>query len=85
MLQLVVSNLTNIFPGIEKTPGSVWWRRLYCRRSLVIDQFPKPGSTDGQLLDAYPSLSREDLKNAWSYYSANQAEIDELIAENEDF
>jgi len=88
LLQLVVSDLTNIFPGIEKTPGvcggdaciagtriPVW--SLINSRNL--------GLTDGQLLDAYPSLSREDLKNAPSYYFVYQAEIDELIAENEDF
>lgn len=88
LLQWVVSDLTNVFPGIEKTPGvcggdaciagtriPVW--------SLVNSR--KLGMTDGQLLDAYPTLERQDLTNAWLYYEANQAEIDELIAENEDF
>jgi uncharacterized protein (DUF433 family) len=88
LLQHVVSDLTNIFPGIEKTPGvcggdacitgtriPVW--------SLVNSK--KLGLTDGQLLDAYPSLSREDIRNAWNYYAANKTEIEELIAENEDF
>jgi len=88
LLQWVVSDLTNVFPGIEKTPGvcggdaciagtriPVW--------SLVNSR--KLGLTDGQLLDSYPSLSRQDLKNAWAYYEANKAEIDELIAENEAF
>lgn len=87
LLQWVVSDLTNVFPGIEKTLGvcggdaciagtriPVW--------SLVNSR--KLGMTDGQLLDAYPTLARQDLANAWHYYEANQAEIDELIAENED-
>jgi len=88
LLQWVVSDLTNIFPGIEKTPGvcggdaciagtriPVW--------SLVNSR--RVGMNDGQLLDAYPTLTRQDLNNAWQYYDANQAEIDELIAENEAF
>lgn len=59
LLQWVVSDLTNVFPGIEKTPGvcggdaciagtriPVW--------SLVNSR--KLGMADGQLLDAYPTL-----------------------------
>ena len=87
LLQLVISDLTNVYPGIEKTPGvcggdacisstriPVW--------SLVNSQ--RLGMTEKEILYNFPSLVREDLRNAWNYYRANQEEIDEQIRENEE-
>ena len=74
------------YPGIEKTPGicggdarikntriPVWG--LVRSKELVKD--------DERLLEAYPNLTMEDLKNAWNYYHNNYREIDNSIAENE--
>lgn len=88
LLQRVVSDLTNIFPGIEKTPGICGGDACIAGTRIPVWSLVNSrnlGLTDGQLLDAYPTLSRENLFNAWAYYKANKVEIDELIAENEAF
>ena len=41
------------------------------------------GSGESNLLDAYPSLCAEDLRNAWAYYEGRREEIDRLVEENE--
>jgi uncharacterized protein (DUF433 family) len=41
------------------------------------------GSSDAEILQAWPSLRAEDLINAWAYNDAHKAEIEEQIAENE--
>ena len=74
LLQWVVSDLTNIFPGIEKTPGVCGGHACIAGTSIPVWSLVNSrnlGLNDGQLLDAYPSLSRKDLSNAWNYYSAN--------------
>ncbi len=38
---------------------------------------------DEKLLEAYPNLTMQDLKNAWNYYHNNYREIDNSIYENE--
>jgi uncharacterized protein (DUF433 family) len=86
LLQWVISDLTNVFPGVEKKSGvcggdaciagtrvPVW--SLVNARNL--------GMNDVDILYNYPTLTIEDLKNAWNYYRANQEEIDQLIRDNE--
>lgn len=46
-------------------------------------QFHKLGSSEADILRAYPTLRAEDLTNAWAYYRAHKVEIDEQIRENE--
>ena len=41
------------------------------------------GSNDEDLLKAYPTLSAEDLTNAWAFYRLNRVEIEQQIADNE--
>ena len=70
-------------PPIRKTPGvcggaacvrdtriAVW--TLWRLREL--------GRTDAQLLQDYPSLSRDDLAAAWDYARRNAREIQDAIA-----
>ncbi|MFN0013969.1 MAG: DUF433 domain-containing protein [Saprospiraceae bacterium] len=88
LLQRVVSDLTKIFPGIEKTPGVCGGDACIAGTRIPVWSLVNSrrlGMSDGQLLDAYPTLTRQDLTNARQYYDANQKEIDELITENEDF
>jgi uncharacterized protein (DUF433 family) len=88
LLQWVVSDLTGIFTGIEKTPGVCGGDACIAGSRIPVWSLvhsKQLGLTDGQILDAYPTLSQEDLQHAWNYYRANQEEIDELIADNENF
>lgn len=43
----------------------------------------RQGTSESDLLSAYPSLRNEDLDNAWTYYEGHQEEIDRLVEENE--
>ena len=86
LLRWVVSDLTGNFPGIEKTPGVCGGDACIVRTRIPVFSLvnsKKLGLTDEQLLDSYPTLTREDLQNAWNYYRANKAEIEAQILENE--
>ena len=41
------------------------------------------GTSEADLLRAYPVLSSEDLASAWAYYLANREEIEEQIRDHE--
>ncbi len=41
------------------------------------------GSTEADLLQAYPTLRAEDLTNAWAYYRSHRSEIDQQVRDNE--
>jgi uncharacterized protein (DUF433 family) len=41
------------------------------------------GTSEADLLSAYPGLQAEDLANAWAYYLAFRTEIDTQVEENE--
>ncbi len=87
LVHWVVDELSGKFPGIEKTPGVVGGDA--CIRSTRIPVWSlvnssRLGMSDEVLLEAYPSLTQEDLNNAWNYYRANKAEIDLAIKENEE-
>lgn len=49
----------------------------------TIISFQKQGVSDQELLNNYPTLTKEDLKEAWLYYNNNKTEIDNIIAEGE--
>lgn len=42
------------------------------------------GSSDAELLRAYPTLTLADLEAAWQYAAAHPDEIDQAIRENEE-
>ncbi len=85
-LQWLRHDLENEFPGIEQTPGVSGGEPCLVRTRIpvwLLVQARKLGSSDMQILQAYPSLRTEDLTNAWTYYEARQAEIEQQIAEHE--
>jgi uncharacterized protein (DUF433 family) len=88
LLQWVASELSGIYPGIEKTPGVCGGDACITRTRIPVWSLvnsKKMGLTDAQLLEAYPTLTEDDLRNAWNYYRGNRAEIEAQIFENEDF
>jgi type III restriction enzyme len=46
--------------------------------------FRQQGASDEELLRNYPGLNSQDLAAAWSYYSENSAEIESIIAQDND-
>lgn len=50
----------------------------------TLEQSRRLGFSDADLLDAYPSLNRNDLAAAWRYVAAHKDEIETAIRENEE-
>ena len=86
-IQWLVRDLSNAFPGINHTPNVAGGEACIGHTRIpvwVVVQLRKLGSSDADILRAYPSLHAEDLANAWAYYGARKTEIDQQILENEE-
>jgi uncharacterized protein (DUF433 family) len=74
------------FPGIERRPNVQGGAACIIRTRIsvwVLVQFRQMGAPDAELLRSYPTLTTQDLSNAWAYYDAHQQDIDREILENE--
>jgi uncharacterized protein (DUF433 family) len=86
LLQLVVRDLGNAFPGIESTPGVCGGVPCIVRTRIpvwVLEQYRQQGASEAELLRVYPTIRAEDLVNAWAYVHAHRDEIEQQIQENE--
>ena len=86
ILQWVVRDLGDAFPGIESIPGVSGGEPCVVRTRIpvwLLVQAHHLGASEGDLLKAYPTLRAEDLTNTWAYYRAYRHEIDQQIRENE--
>jgi uncharacterized protein (DUF433 family) len=86
LLQTVVRDLGDAFPGIEEVPGIAGGEPCIVRTRIpvwVLEQARRLGTTESELLRAYPVLRAEDLVNAWAYVRLHRAEIERQIEENE--
>ena len=86
LLQAVVRDLGDAYPGIEATPGVSGGEPCIVRTRIpvwVLEQARRLGTTEADLLRCYPTLRAEDLVNAWGYARAHRDEIDRQIEENE--
>ena len=86
LLQSVVRDLGDAFPGIASTPDVSGGEPCIVRTRIpvwVLVQARRLGASEADLLRAYPTLRAEDLVNAWAYARAHRAEIEAQIAENE--
>jgi len=87
LLQLVARELGNASPGIEAKSGVCGGEACIVRTRIpvwVLEQAHRLGTSEAELLRAYPTLRAADLVNAWSYVSQHRDEIDRQIRENED-
>ena len=78
--------MTDIFPGIEKTPGVMGGEACIARTRIpvwLLVQMRQLGSDDEAIFHAYPSLQIDDLTQAWNYYLDHKDEIERLIIEHE--
>src|SRR5947208_14154736 len=79
LLQWVVRDLGDAFPGIESTPGVCGGEPCIVRTRIpvwVLVQAKRLGTSEADLLRSYPMLRAEDLSNAWAYARAHQEEIE---------
>ena len=87
VLQWIVRDLGEAFPGIESLPGVSGGEACIVRTRIpvwVLVQARHLGTTEADLLRSYPTLRAEDLANAWAYYRGHHAEIEKQIRDNEE-
>jgi uncharacterized protein (DUF433 family) len=86
LLQVVVRDIGEAFPGIESTPGVQGGDPCIVRTRIpvwLLEQYRRLGTSEADILANYPSLRAEDLVNAWAYVRAHRDEIDRQIEEQE--
>jgi uncharacterized protein (DUF433 family) len=87
VLQWVVQDLGDAFPGIDSNPGVCGGEPCIVRTRIpvwILVQAKRLGKSEAEILAAYPTLRAEDLTNAWAYARAHRDEIDRQIIENEE-
>jgi len=86
LLQWVVRDLGDTFPGIDVTAGVCGGDPCIVRTRIpvwVLEQARRLGASEADLLHCYPALRAEDLANAWAYVRVHRDEIDQQIREHE--
>ena len=87
LLQWVVRDLGDAFPGIESRPGVCGGDPCIVRTRIpvwVLEQSRRLGMSEADLLRSYPTLRAEDLTNAWAFVRAHRSEIDLQIRDSEE-
>src|SRR4051812_46293960 len=86
LLQWLVRDLGDAFPGVKNRPGVIGGDPCIVRTRIpvwLLEQARRLGTSEADLLRAYPTLRAEDLANAWAYTRAHQEEIEQQILANE--
>lgn len=86
LLQRIVRDLGDAFPGIESSPLVCGGEACIVRTRIpvwVLVQSRNLGISEADILRSYPTLRAEDLANAWAYYRAHREEIDNQIRDHE--
>ena len=87
LLQWIVRDLGDAFPGIESLSNVSGGEPCIVRTRIpvwMLEQAKRLGTSEAELLRAYPTLRAEDLANAWAYVRSHREEIDRQIRENEE-
>lgn len=86
-LKWLALDLTNTWPGIEKTVGIVGGAPRIVRTRIpvwVLEGYKRLGWSEARILENYPTLTAADLVNAWAYADSHSDEMDQSIRENEE-
>ena len=86
LLRWVAQDLGEVYPGIESTPSVCGGAACIVRTRIpvwLLEQSRRHGTSDAELLSAYPQLRAEDLANAWAYVRSHRKEIETEIDQNE--
>lgn len=87
LLQWIVRDLGDAFPGIESLPNVSGGEPCIVRTRIpvwMLEQARRLGTSEAELLLAYPALRVEDLANAWAFVRSHRDEIDRQIREHEE-
>jgi uncharacterized protein (DUF433 family) len=72
--------------GVESTPGVCGGAPCVVRTRIpiwLLERARQLGTSESQILAAYPTLRAVDLANAWEYVRSHSHEIEQQIRENE--
>lgn len=86
LLRWIVRDLGDDFPGIESQPGVMGGVPCITRTRIpvwLLEQARRLGTSDADLLRDYPTLTVQDLANAWNFVRSHRTQIDEQIEANE--
>ena len=86
LVQRLVREIINTWPGIEKTADAAGGEACLVRTRIpvwTLDNYRRLGWSEATILENYPALRAADLVNAWGYVDAHREEIDRAIQENE--
>ena len=86
LLQWIVRDLGDDFPGIESKPDVMGGVPCITRTRIpvwLLEQARRLGTSEADLLRDYPTLNVQDLANAWNFVRSHRSEIEEQIAANE--
>jgi uncharacterized protein (DUF433 family) len=87
LIESVARDLPLGYPGIETNPRVCGGEPCIIRTRIpvwILEQARRLGTSEAQLLSAYPTLRAVDLVNAWTYVQRHREDIDRQIRENED-
>lgn len=86
LLLWVARDLGDAFPGVESISGVCGGEPCIVRSRIpvwLLEQARRLGTSESELLQAYPTLHAQDLANAWSYVRVHFEGISRQIQENE--
>jgi uncharacterized protein (DUF433 family) len=86
ILKVLVRDIGNAWPGIEKNPEVAGGDACIVRTRIpvwALENYRRLGWSEARILENYPTLRAADLVNAWAYADAHRDEIDQAIRENE--
>jgi len=86
LLQQLLAEFGESFPGIETRAGVAGGVPCILRTRIpvwLLEQARRLGTSEAEILRAYPTLRAQDLSNAWGYVRTHPEEIEQQIAENE--
>lgn len=87
LVQLVINDLGDAYPGIENRIGVCGGEPCITRTRIpvwVLEQARRLGVSESDILRSYPTLRAEDLAHAWAYVRSHRAEVEAQIRDNED-
>ncbi|HRH95868.1 MAG TPA: DUF433 domain-containing protein [Prosthecobacter sp.] len=87
ILTLVALEVADAHPGIDFQDNVCGGSARIIRTRIpvwLLEALRRGGRTDAELLAAYPSLTAEDLANAWNYARTHREEMERGIAANGD-
>lgn len=86
VLQWVVRDLGDAFPGIESAAGVCGGEARIVRTRVpvwVLEQARRLGTSEADLLRSFPTLRAEDIATAWAYARSHRQDIEDNIRDNE--